>query len=62
VVVPVSPHSPVTANAVDPESVYELGVDSDADAVIDIAFRVRRGTVPHDGLRPHADLRSDLPV
>ena len=60
-VMDINPHSPMTADAVDPESVYELGVDSDADAVIDIAFRVRRGTVPHDGLRPHTDLRSDFP-
>jgi hypothetical protein len=31
----------MTADAVDPESVYEIGVDTDADAVTDIAFRVR---------------------
>ena len=40
-VMDINPHSPMTADAVDPESVYEFGVDSDADAVIDIAFRVR---------------------
>jgi hypothetical protein len=28
-------------NTLDHESVYEFGVDTDADAVIDIAFRVR---------------------
>ncbi len=37
----INPHSPVSADAVDPESVYEFGVDTDADAVIDIAFRLR---------------------
>ena len=37
----INPHSPMTADAVDPESVYEFGVDTDADAVIDIVFRVR---------------------
>src|SRR5262245_32270511 len=40
-VMSVNPHSPMTADAVDPESVYEFGVDTDADAAIDIAFRVR---------------------
>ncbi|HEX6655899.1 MAG TPA: DUF4331 family protein, partial [Candidatus Limnocylindria bacterium] len=40
-VMDINPHSPMTADAVDPESVYEFGVDTDADAVIDIAFRVR---------------------
>ena len=37
----INPHSPMTADAVDPESVYEIGVDTDADAVTDLAFRVR---------------------
>ena len=37
----INPHSPMTADAVDPESVYEIGVDTDADAVTDMAFRVR---------------------
>jgi hypothetical protein len=37
----INPHSPITADAVDHESVYEFGVDTDADAVTDIAFRVR---------------------
>ena len=37
----INPTSPITEDAVDHESVYELGVDTDADAVIDIAFRVR---------------------
>jgi hypothetical protein len=37
----INPNSPMTADAVDPESVYELGVDTDADAATDIAFRVR---------------------
>jgi hypothetical protein len=37
----INPHSPITADAVDSESVYEFGVDTDADAVTDIAFRVR---------------------
>lgn len=40
-VMDINPHSPMTADAVDPESVYEFGVDTDTDAVIDIAFRVR---------------------
>ncbi|MFF4310703.1 DUF4331 family protein [Streptomyces sp. NPDC001507] len=37
----INPHSPVTADAVDSESVYEFGVDNDGDAVNDVAFRVR---------------------
>jgi hypothetical protein len=37
----INPHSPITADAVDSESVYEFGVDTDSDAVTDIAFRVR---------------------
>lgn len=37
----INPYSPITADAVDHESVYEFGVDTDADAVIDIAVRVR---------------------
>jgi hypothetical protein len=40
-VMDINPHSPITADAVDHESVYEFGVDTDADAVSDIAFRVR---------------------
>jgi len=36
----VNPSSPVTEDAVDPESVYEIEVDSDGDAVADRAFRV----------------------
>jgi hypothetical protein len=44
----INPHSPITADAVDPESVYEFGVDTDADAVIDVAFRVRFSTVEAD--------------
>jgi hypothetical protein len=32
---------PMKPNTLDHESVYEFGVDTDADAVIDIAFRVR---------------------
>jgi hypothetical protein len=31
----------MTGEAVDSESIYEIGVDTDADAVTDIAFRVR---------------------
>ncbi|CAM5667730.1 hypothetical protein GCM10010329_51320 [Streptomyces spiroverticillatus] len=37
----INPTSPITEDAVDHESVYEFGVDTDADAVTDIAFRVR---------------------
>jgi len=37
----INPHSPITEDAVDSESVYEFGVDNDADAVTDVAFRVR---------------------
>lgn len=37
----INPHSPITEDAVDHESVYEFGVDTDTDAVIDLAFRVR---------------------
>ena len=43
----INPHSPMTADAVDPESVYEIGVDTDADAVTDLAFRVRFSPVVH---------------
>ncbi|GAA5193606.1 hypothetical protein GCM10023322_56030 [Rugosimonospora acidiphila] len=44
----INPYSPITADAVDPESVYEFGVDTDADAVIDIAFRMRFSPVEAD--------------
>ena len=37
----INPESPITEDAVDSESVYEFGVDNDADAVTDVAFRVR---------------------
>ncbi|MGW3284390.1 DUF4331 family protein [Streptomyces sp. NPDC001002] len=37
----INPHSPVTEDAVDSESVYEFGIDNDGDAVNDLAFRVR---------------------
>lgn len=37
----INPNSPFTADAVDPESVYEIGVDTNGDAINDIAFRVR---------------------
>ena len=47
-VMDINPHSPMTADAVDPESVYEFGVDTDADAVTDIAFRVRFSPVGTD--------------
>ncbi|WP_306321583.1 MULTISPECIES: DUF4331 family protein [unclassified Streptomyces] len=40
-VVNINPTSPFTEDAVDHESVYELGVDADGDAVTDIAFRIR---------------------
>ncbi|WP_394437241.1 DUF4331 family protein [Streptomyces sp. SGAir0957] len=40
-VVDINPTSPITDDAVDHESVYEIGVDTDADAVTDIAFRLR---------------------
>jgi hypothetical protein len=44
----INPTSPITEDAVDHESVYEFGVDTDADAVIDIAFRVRFSPVAAD--------------
>ena len=44
----INPHSPMTADAVDPESVYEFGVDTDGDAATDIAFRVRFSPVAND--------------
>ena len=44
----INPHSPMTADAVDPESVYEFGVDTDADAATDIAFRVRFSPVVNE--------------
>src|SRR5215217_7440659 len=44
----INPNSPMTADAVDPESVYELGVDTDADAATDIAFRLRFSPVVND--------------
>jgi len=44
----INPNTPVIDDAVDPESVYEFGVDTDADAVIDIAFRVRFSPVAAD--------------
>ncbi|MFI0977721.1 DUF4331 family protein [Streptomyces sp. NPDC021093] len=37
----INPTSPITDDAVDHKSVYEFGVDTDADAVTDIAFRIR---------------------
>ncbi|MEW2526256.1 DUF4331 family protein [Streptomyces sp. NPDC047071] len=37
----INPTSPITEDAVDHESVYEIGVDTDADAATDIAFRIR---------------------
>jgi hypothetical protein len=37
----INPHSPITEDGVDSESVYEFGVDNDGDAVIDVAFRFR---------------------
>ncbi|MFF0740298.1 DUF4331 family protein [Streptomyces sp. NPDC004111] len=40
-VVDINPTSPITDDAVDHESVYEIGVDTDGDAVTDIAFRIR---------------------
>jgi hypothetical protein len=40
-VLDINPLSPMAADAVDHESVYEIGVDTDADAQTDIAFRVR---------------------
>jgi hypothetical protein len=44
----INPHALMTADAVDPESVYEFGVDTDADAVTDIAFIVRFSPVVND--------------
>ncbi|MGW2231449.1 DUF4331 family protein [Streptomyces formicae] len=52
-VVNINPTSPVTDDAVDHESVYEFGVDTDADAVTDIAFRIRFSPV-----RDHAQTAS----
>ncbi|MFD8820049.1 DUF4331 family protein [Streptomyces sp. NPDC059627] len=44
----INPYSPITADAVDHESVYEFGVDNDGDAVNDVAFRVRFSPVVAD--------------
>ncbi len=44
----INPLSPMTADAVDPESVYEIGVDTDADGVTDTAFRVRFSPVVNE--------------
>src|SRR5882757_8754382 len=37
----VSPPGPTTAEPFAPEAVYELKIDTDGDAVADIAYRVR---------------------
>jgi hypothetical protein len=47
-VLDINPLSPMAADAVDHESVYEFGVDTDADAVTDIAFRVRFSPVVNE--------------
>src|SRR5215208_4746790 len=44
----INPLSPMTADAVDHESVYEINIDTDADAVTDIAFRLRFSPVVND--------------
>ncbi|WP_409239773.1 DUF4331 family protein [Streptomyces sp. PA5.6] len=44
----INPTSPITDAAVDHESVYELGVDTDADAANDVAFRIRFSPVQDD--------------
>ena len=54
----INPHSPMTADAVDAESVYEFGVDSDADALIDNAFRVRFSPVVNDSQTASVQLAS----
>lgn len=45
----INPTSPITDDAVDHESVYEFGVDTNADAVTDIALRVRFSPVGEHG-------------
>jgi uncharacterized protein DUF4331 len=57
-VMDINPHSPMTADAVDPESVYEFGVDTDADAVIDLAFRVRFSAVVNEAQTASVQLAS----
>jgi hypothetical protein len=44
----VNPPGPTTAMAFAPEAIYELRIDTDGDAVADIAYRVRFSP-PHDG-------------
>ncbi len=43
----VNPLAPTLATAFDPEAVYELKVDTDADAVAEIAFRITFSAVQH---------------
>ena len=59
-VIDINPHSPMTADAVDPESVYEFGVDTDADAANDIAFRVRFSPVVNDAQTASVQLATGL--
>jgi hypothetical protein len=40
-VLDVNPLSPMTEDAVDDESLYEIDVDTNGDAVVDRAFRIR---------------------
>src|SRR5262249_46357694 len=44
----INPKSPVFADAVAPESVYEFGVDTDGDVVIDNVFRIRFSPVANN--------------
>jgi hypothetical protein len=44
----VNPPGPTTAMAFAPEAIYELRIDTNGDAVADIAYRVRFSP-PHDG-------------
>jgi hypothetical protein len=58
----INPHSPMTADAVDPESVYEFGVDTDGDAATDIAFCVRFSPVVKDTQTASVQLATGRPA
>ena len=57
-VMDINPYSPAIADAVDSESVYEFGVDTNADAVIDIAFRIRFSSVKSNSQTASVQLAS----
>lgn len=59
IVLDINPNSPMTADAVDHESVYEIGVDTDGDAVTDIAFRVRFSPVVNESKTASVQMATD---